>query len=243
MKKFNNNGIFGKITALLNVVIFIFFVILMVLVMKFDKINVQYVDETPAFNKATDQLRAAEQPLKMDSIQIAHYQYRLDTLNQKTVPTDKKVAKEFNDEVKRIADLLKEKENLKAVHDSTLLVKKAEITPIEEHYCQTQDEMNSAKSTFAVFAYLVFCLFIIKVALFAFWNYKNSKDIHNYSAWAKKSSSPFWAFVGWIIPVFDLIKPYSFFSELQNDTEYILKDKKLIPDDYDKNDYNDLYIG
>ena len=56
-----------------------------------------------------------------------------------------------------------------------------------------------------------------------------------------KAAAPSWAFWGWIIPVYNLIKPYTFFNELYEETEYALTDKNIVPED-SKSD-NDFLLG
>jgi hypothetical protein len=59
------------------------------------------------------------------------------------------------------------------------------------------------------------------------------------SPWMKKSVAPYWAFLGWFIPGYNFIKPYSVFAETFNETNLILIDKNIIQKDIDSNaDFN-----
>ena len=51
----------------------------------------------------------------------------------------------------------------------------------------------------------------------------------------EKSTKPYWAILGWFIPVYNLMKPCSVFSELWDETKYILKDKGIVTNDEDEN--------
>jgi hypothetical protein len=54
-----------------------------------------------------------------------------------------------------------------------------------------------------------------------------------------KSAAPYWAYLGWFIPVYNFIKPYTVFAETFNETNYILLDKNIIQKDIDANaDFN-----
>jgi hypothetical protein len=57
----------------------------------------------------------------------------------------------------------------------------------------------------------------------------------------KKSTSPYWAYLSWLIPGYNLVKPYTVFAEIYNETNYILLDKNIIKEDTDSN--ADFYLG
>lgn len=243
MGKITNNSKIGLLTILCNAIIFICFIIAMVFLMKFDKINVQYIDKKPQYDKALDALKTAEQPIRIDSATVAHYQYRVDTLTAKPLPANKKDATKLTDEIKRVSTILDEKIEIKAYHDSILAVTRAYFSPIESDYKEIENETFAAKKTYRIMLTVTFVLFALKVLIFAFWNYKNANNVRNSAKWAKKGTAPFWAFLGWLIPIYNFVKPYSFYSELTNDTEYLLKDKGIVPESFDKDDYSEFYLG
>lgn len=243
MGKITNNTKFGLFTILCNAIVFVCFIIAMVFLMKFDKINIQYIEKKPQYERAFDALKVAEQPIRADSATVAHYQYRVDTLTAKPIPSNKNDAKKLTDEISRVTDILNEKIDIKAQNDSILNVRRAYFAPIEEDYKGIQSEVFTAKKTYRLILTITFILFALKVLLFGFWNYKNANNIRQSAKWAKKGSAPFWAFVGWLIPVYNFIKPYSFYSELTNDTVYLLKDRGIVPESFDKDDYSEFYLG
>lgn len=241
MKNIKNNAGIAKLTILLNILIFVFFLISMIFLMKFDKINVNFVAETPSYLKVMDSLRIAEQPSRIDSAAVAHYTYRLDTLKSKQIPANPKDAKIYRDEVTRLSDLLKEKKSIQATNDSIFQIKKVAFAPIDKKYKDLELQKNTIKGTFTVFIYIVILLSVLKIFFFAFWNYKNLKNLHNVASWMKKATRPFWAFVGWIIPALNFIKPYSVFNEIWGETEYLLSDKNIKSDK--KMIDSDFYLG
>jgi hypothetical protein len=82
-------------------------------------------------------------------------------------------------------------------------------------------------------------LFVVKIKFFATWNYKTLRNLRITSPWMKQSTAPFWAFLGWIIPGYNLIKPYMVFSEVYTESNYILLDKNIIQKDIDESaDFN-----
>ena len=84
-------------------------------------------------------------------------------------------------------------------------------------------------------------LFLIKVLVWALWNFNNSKNLRNVCPWMAKAAHPVWAFLGWLIPVYNLVKPYTFFNEIYEETEYALEDKNIVPEDTTSD--NDFILG
>ncbi|MCL2245937.1 MAG: hypothetical protein FWC10_02355, partial [Lentimicrobiaceae bacterium] len=62
MKKITKNVSFGKLAMLANVFILGMFIISMVCLLNFDKVNVKLVHQTPAYESAFAYLRDVEKP-------------------------------------------------------------------------------------------------------------------------------------------------------------------------------------
>ncbi len=243
MKKITNNASWGKLSIIFNILILVFFIISMVFLMKFDKVNLQFVEAVPVYQKSLENLRIAEQPTRADSVTVAHYQYRVDTLRARPVPTNRKDAQALTSEIERVNALLQEKIEIRDQHDSIVQVRRASFSPIESKYNTLEEEMLQSRKTFNIILTIFIILMVVKIFMFAFWSYKNANNVRQSARWAKKATAPFWAFLGWLIPVYNLVKPYSFTSEFWNDTEYLLKDRNILPESYDKKDNNDFYMG
>ncbi|MDL2308779.1 DUF4328 domain-containing protein, partial [Bacteroidales bacterium OttesenSCG-928-C03] len=223
MKKITDNSIFNKISIALNAGILILFIISMVLLLGFDKVNVEYVHYQRTHDKANEELRTAQQPTRGDSIRLANYKYRLDTLLVKEMPTDKNAAKALTETIERISNNVDEHTKIKHSNDSVVAVKAAIYEPIKEKYDSLAEEAGSKKNTFKWVFTFTLILLVAKIFIFAFWNYKSAINNRIAADWTKKSSKPYWAFLGWIIPAYNFIKPYSFLSEICDDTEYIIE--------------------
>ena len=167
----------------------------------------------------------------------------MDTISAKPMPTNKKEAQALQSEIDRITGVYHEKVAVKASNDSIALATKAAFAPVEADYLTLEENVAKAKSGFSVIFAIMFIVLVVKIFVFAFMNYKNSLNIRGTADWAKKASNPLWAFIGWIIPVYNFVKPYSFFNELSEDTTYLLKDKGIISDDFDKEDNSSFIIG
>ena len=85
MKKITNNTMLGKLTILLNAVVLVCFIIAMLMLMKFDKTNKVVISQRGDYEKAYEEYVMAQHPLKQDSAEVAYYQYKIDTLQQRNV--------------------------------------------------------------------------------------------------------------------------------------------------------------
>ncbi len=243
MKKISNNVFLGRLTQILNVAILVLFVLSVVFLLKFDKINVVKVGSEPSYLKAKDHLHAVEHPLKQNQAEVDYYAYKLDTLSkhQAAVVNDKKAVKSLQEDIDRTKNTLSEKQKALAETEQAIADEKAVFEPIEAEYNDLVDQTAKAEGTFNVVAMITLVLFLIKIVVWAVWTYKNSKGLRNVCPWMTKAAAPSWAFWGWIIPVYNLIKPYTFFNELYEETEYALVDKNIMPED-SKSD-NDFLLG
>lgn len=244
MKNISNNSTLSRLSVLMNILILVAFVVSMVLLRNFDKINIEYVRFAPTHDAALDALRSAEQPTRLDSATVAHYQYRVDTLTAKPMPRNSKDAKALTDEIQRVSGILAEKQETKRINDSVVMAKRDVYGPIQTKYENLKTETAQANSNFSIAYTICWILLLIKIIVFATWNYKNTLNIRNVAAWSKKGTSPYWAYLGWIIPVYNFVKPFTFFTELWDDTDYLLRDKGILPGSGKmKDDNTDLYLG
>ncbi|MEG2070622.1 MAG: DUF4328 domain-containing protein [Bacteroidales bacterium] len=241
MKKITNNSILGKITMLFNLLILVLFIVSMVFILKFDEINVVKVRETPHYEKALETMRTVEHPIKQNQAEVEYYTVKLDTLSKKA-PKDKKEATELKEDIDRTKQTLSDKKAALAATDSTIAAQKVIFDPIQTHYNDLCAQTEQAKSKYTLLNWILCVVIVIKIILFAFWTYKNSKNLHHAANWMNKGASSYWAFLGWIIPVYNFVKPYTFFSEIWNETAYLLKDKSIVARDQ-KDDNSDFILG
>lgn len=243
MKKISNNALFGRLAQILNVVILLFFILSVIFLLKFDKENVVMVNSEPSFLKAKDHLHSVEHPLKQNQAEVEYYAYKLDTLtqHQAAVAKDKKAVKALQEDIDRTKKTLGEKKEALAQTEQAIADERVAFEPIEAEYNDMVAQTEAAKKNYNVFLCITVILFVLKVLIWAIWNYKNSKNLRAVCPWMEKATAPSWAFWGWIIPVYNLIKPYTFFNEVYEETEYALTDKNVIPAD-SKGD-NDFVLG
>lgn len=227
MKNFTNTSRWGKLTLLLNVVVLVFFILSMIFLMKFDKKNIVVVTERDTYEQAYEDYVMAQHPLKQDSAEVEYYQYKLDTLQQKTAASkdEKKALAESIDVTK---NTLKEKKQLMEDHIAAVKELEDVYAPLNENWENINADKDAAKKVFVIFAVITGIFFIIKLVLFGKYNYENSKNIHSAAKWMKNGIAPWWSFAGWFIPVINLMKPLSVFKEIWEETDYVLEDKAIV---------------
>jgi hypothetical protein len=240
MRKITNNAKLGKISMIFNVLILISFIFSMVLIMKFDKVNVKLVENEPSYTKGLEKLQEVEKPRRQALAEVDYYQHKLDSLEKTAAKIN--VTAVLKEQINNSKDALNTRKNeLKSV-DSTINVETMMFEPIQTVYKDYEVKTNDAKQTFYLGLMITLGLFVIKIAIFGYWNVLNLKNLRVSSPWMNKSTAPFWGLVGWIIPVYNFIKPYTVFSEIWNETIYILKDREIVAKET-KEENDEFFIG
>ena len=241
MKKITNPALFGKLAILSNALILCMFIVAMICLLNFDKVNGRLVRGTPAYETASRELSDVERPRRQAQAEVDYYAEKLSTLKAQEIPADKKKAKEHQEEITRTEHTLATKEADLAVIDEAIQTQLMLFEAIKVPHYDLMAQANSAKTIFLVFLWITIVFFVAKVLFFATWHYKSMLNLRITSPWMEKSTAPFWAYLAWFIPGYNFIKPYSVFAETYNETNYILLDKNLIEKDIDVN--SDFNIG
>jgi hypothetical protein len=242
MKNLTDNTSLGKIILLCNVVVLVLFIISMLFLMKFDKTNSAVIQERKHYNDLYESYATAQHPLRQDSAEVAYYQYKLDTLQQKTATTkdEKKALSESIEVTKQtLADKTKQQEE----HIANLASLEKEYGPAQENWDKLNQDNNAAKKRFWVLAGLTIFAFLLKTLLFAFWGSKNNKNLHEIAPWMKSGMKPWMSYVAWFVPFYNLIKPLSFFKELWSESDYALEYVGVKSRDENNVDNSTLYMG
>lgn len=237
MKKVSNNTFLGKLTQILNLAVLVFFIISMVFLLKFDKLNVVTVEKEPGYLQAKEKMHEVTHPMKKNQAEVDYYAYKLDTLQQRAANADKKTLASLKEDIDRTKETLSEKEKVLAQTKADSVAQQEILTPIEDEYNNCLAQSEKAEGTFNLIFNVTLFLFAAKLVVWAIWTFKNSKNLRGICSWMDKAAAPAWAFFGWIVPVYNLIKPYSFFSEIYEETEYALKDKSIITNADKDNDF------
>ena len=255
MKKITNNVGLGKLTMLLDAIIAVCIIISVVLLIRFDKVNVQYQNTKPVYDAYVQDSLRLEQVIgdcqkKIDNAeeQKAILNTKIDSLKAeyKAVEKDRKVEKKVKDDLQNAIKFDEDQYNsfvTAITADSTTQVQAGDTLQLNRvanaemigRYTQLEQDSKGPRSAYNVMIVITLLLLIGKIVFFALWSFKNMKNVHTVSPWMEKSTKPMWAFLGWCIPVYNLMKPCSFFSELWDETKYILKSKEIVTDDDDEN--------
>ncbi len=241
MKNITNNSNLGRLTLILNAVVLVCFIISMVFLMKFDKTNLVVVGERSNYEAAYEEYVMAQHPLRQDSAEVAYYQYKLDTLQQRTVTT-KDEKKALDESIENTKQTLSDKKKTQEEHLATVAKLAPKYEKISANWTEINDANAKTKSTFWVMAVITLVAFLAKTVVLATYGYKNSKNIHEAAGWMKNGMKPYISYLSWFVPVYNLLKPVSFIKEVWEETDYILEDKGIV-EKSEKVDNSGLHLG
>lgn len=242
MRKITNNAKLGKISMLLNVLILISFIFSMVLLMKFDKVNVKLVENEPIYTKGVEKMQTVEKPRRLAAAEYDYHKNKLDSLTKLAPSLDKAALKNIQLEIDRFKESFNEKSTHLKTVDSTIAVEQMMFEPIQKVYKDFESQANTTKGNFKVALYITIFIFLLKILSFGYYNVTNLRNLRVSSPWMSKSTAPYWGLLGWFIPLYNFIKPYTVFNEIWNETDYILKDKAIVPNDT-KEDNSEFALG
>ena len=238
MKKLTDNTKLGLLILLCNSVVLVLFIISMLFLMKFDKTNTAVIQERNHYNGLYESYAMAQHPLKQDSAEVAYYQYKLDTLQQKTAAT-KDERKALAESIEVTKQTLADKKKLQQDNLAKLAELKNEFAPAQQTWDQLNADNNAAKKSFWVLAGIT----ILKTFVFAVWGARNNKNLHAIAPWMKDGMKPWMSYVAWFVPIYNLIKPLSFFKEVWEETDYALENVGAVERDENKVDNSGLVMS
>lgn len=242
MKKLTDNTKLGMLILLCNSLVLVLFIISMIFLMKFDKTNSAVIQERNHYNGLYESYAMAQHPLKQDSAEVAYYQYKLDTLQQKTAAT-KDERKALAESIEVTKQTLADKKKLQQDNLAKLAELEKEFAPAQEVWDQLNADNDAAKKKFWVLAGITIFAFLLKTILFAIWGARNNKNLHEIAPWMKDGMKPWMSYVAWFVPIYNLIKPLSFFKEVWNETDYALENAGVVAREEDKVDNSDLVMS
>lgn len=242
MKKLTDNTGLGKVILLCNVVVLVLFIISMLFLMKFDKTNSAVIQERNHYNKLYEDYAMAQHPLRQDSAEVAYYQYKLDTLQQKTATT-KDAKKALSESIENTKQTLADKQKAQEEHLKSLAELETQYMPAQQNWDNLNEANNAAKKKFWVIACLTIVAFLAKTLLFAFWGSKNNKNLRAIAPWMNSGMKPWMSYVAWFVPIYNLVKPLSFFKEVWEETDYALENAGVVVRDENQVDNSSLYMA
>lgn len=242
MKKLTDNTSLGKLILLCNVVVLVLFVISMLFLLKFDKTNRAVIQERGHYNHLYETYVTAQHPLRQDSAEVAYYQYKLDTLQQKA-PASKDDKKALSESIEVTKQTLADKQKQREENLAKVAELEKEYGPAKANWDELNSTNDAAKKKFWVIACITIIAFLIKTFVFAHWGAKNNKNLHEIAPWMKDGMKPWMSYVAWFVPFYNLIKPLSFFKEVWEETDYTLQNAGVISNDENKIDNSNLYMA
>ena len=242
MKKLTDNTKLGLLILLCNSVVLVLFIISMLFLMKFDKTNTAVIQERNHYNGLYESYAMAQHPLKQDSAEVAYYQYKLDTLQQKTAAT-KDERKALAESIEVTKQTLADKKKLQQDNLAKLAELENEFAPAQQTWDQLNADNNAAKKSFWVLAGITIFAFLLKTFVFAVWGARNNKNLRAIAPWMKDGMKPWMSYVAWFVPIYNLIKPRSFFKEVWEETDYALENVGALERDENKVDNSGLVMS
>ena len=242
MKKLTDNTKLGLLILLCNSVVLVLFIISMLFLMKFDKTNTAVIQERNHYNGLYESYAMAQHPLKQDSAEVAYYQYKLDTLQQKTAAT-KDERKALAESIEVTKQTLADKKKLQQDNLAKLAELENEFAPAQQTWDQLNADNNAAKKSFWVLAGITIFAFLLKTFVFAVWGARNNKNLRAIAPWMKDGMKPWMSYVAWFVPIYNLIKPLSFFKEVWEETDYALEHVGALERDENKVDNSGLVMS
>ncbi len=242
MKKLTDNTKLGLLILLCNSVVLVLFIISMLFLMKFDKTNTAVIQERNHYNGLYESYAMAQHPLKQDSAEVAYYQYKLDTLQQKTAAT-KDERKALAESIEVTKQTLADKKKLQQDNLAKLAELENEFAPAQQTWDQLNADNNAAKKSFWVLAGITIFAFLLKTFVFAVWGARNNKNLRAIAPWMKDGMKPWMSYVAWFVPIYNLIKPLSFFKEVWEETDYALENVGALERDENKVDNSGLVMS
>ncbi len=199
MKKLTDNTKLGLLILLCNSVVLVLFIISMLFLMKFDKTNTAVIQERNHYNGLYESYAMAQHPLKQDSAEVAYYQYKLDTLQQKTAAT-KDERKALAESIEVTKQTLADKKKLQQDNLAKLAELENEFAPAQQTWDQLNADNNAAKKSFWVLAGITIFAFLLKTFVFAVWGARNNKNLRAIAPWMKDGMKPWMSYVAWFVP-------------------------------------------
>lgn len=179
---------------------------------KLDEIDAKYkpvAAKKKGGKKAEVSEMTEEQKAERDSIFFA---YHNDTLKCATSATKKQ---ELTDSV--------------AKYEVCKCMAEKQLAPAKKAYDEQVKMLEPLNSRVRVVCTITFVLLLFKIFVFAIWLFLNTRTIAQITKW-ENGTAPIWALISWLIPVYNLFKPCSIFSNLIKETNDLLKNKSIVSD-------------
>lgn len=251
MKKLTNNTRWGMIAMGMNLVILILVIVSAVQLKSYDNKNTALQDEIVPFeNYWADSVKVCESMIAAEKKTMSGYETLIHNeevkAEESTAALEAGVAndslkKKYQDKqytatthIQEYKDSIKSLEAQMAVTNTYYKAAQDSLKPWSKKMNAAVEECSSPLKGFNTVIIITSVLLLLKVLAFAFWMLQNFKNIKLLAPWQKRSHNVM-IILSWLIPVYNLFKPCSLFSEMISETKYALRDKSIISDTKDAN--------
>ncbi|MBQ4355534.1 MAG: DUF4328 domain-containing protein [Bacteroidales bacterium] len=247
MKKFTNNSLWGMIVMGLNLVILIMVIISAVKLGSYDSKNMHLQDSVmPKYTFWADSVANLQDALGKKQNSLDGYTKlckETEASAQKfkellaSDPENKEYGNKYYSDTTHLRDY---KENitrlegeLKGISD-TLQLAQQDLKPWAAQREKGLEEVAPDLRGYNAILIIAAILMLCKVLSFGFWMNKNYNNTRHFAPWQTKTDR-IMTILGWLIPIYNLFKPCSMFSNMISETKYALLDKSIITDAKDSN--------
>lgn len=171
-------------------------------------------------------------------------------------PDDKDLQSKYYSDTVNMKTCIENIERIKAekkLYQDTLSFAEAGFKPWAEKHDEAVKDAEPSLKSFNMMVMIAAVLLFIKLLCFGIWMMRNSKNLRKVCPWWTEKSDndsdkgglkSFFGSIGnsdamnvvsWFIPIYNLFKPCSLFSNLISETKYVLRDKSIITDTKDNN--------
>jgi hypothetical protein len=248
MKKFTNNAIWGLVSVALNLVILCLVVVSAVQLTTYDNKNTYLQDSIrPQYKYWSDSLSYAEKSLssKRNSLEgyrrlYAEKKTSSESLrNQLEVTPDAdSLMVQYRTDTTQMGEYI---QNILRLQDDschysdTVKYAKNGLAPWKSKYDDAVKDVSPSLGSFNIIIVVTAILLAIKFLCLGFWMMRNGRNIRKIFPWSKKFSDDLMNIFAWFIPIYNLFKPCSLFSNLFSDTRDALREKSIITQSKDSN--------
>lgn len=251
MKKLTNNTRWGLIAMGMNLVILILVIVSAVQLKSYDNKNTALQDGIVPFESYwADSVKVCESQIAAQKKTKSGYENLIATEQVKAEEStaaleagiaDDSLKKSYQNKqytatthIQEYTDSIKSLESQMAITNANYKAAQDSLKPWSKKMDTLIEECSSPLKGFNTVIIITAVLLLLKVLAVAFWMLQNFKNIKLLAPWQKRTSNAM-IILSWLIPIYNLFKPCSLFSEMISETKYALRDKSIISDAKDGN--------
>jgi hypothetical protein len=231
MKEFKQVKLFGLLTHVFNGLLVVLAFVTAATLLNFNKVHVVELQQIRPLERVKEELYALKSAAHRATVEYEHKANRMDSL-AKALPEmkDQAIKKRTQEYLLNNKEDLAFKLNAKEELTSEVEAVEMQFNPMQAEFDRIKAEADAKKRTFFVTLTFFILVFVLKVGAFMMMTYNQFEMLIKQAKIEWMVHKPYWAWAAWIIPGYNLIKPYKVFSELWEEADYYLYSNNKIED-------------